>query len=138
VKLHGNAKLTPVQRRLWCARVVDERWTVAEAADAARISERRAYEWLRRWRAGDRRLEDRSSPLLALTVVGGAAPRGWGGYCESTRPAMSPPSVPRPAAHPSRILGRGDGGGVNLAVDPWCRVIAPWCNARSSVGVQAL
>ncbi len=61
MKLHGNAKLTPVQRRLMCVRVDDEGWTVAEAADAAGISERRAYEWLRRWRDGDRVLEDRSS-----------------------------------------------------------------------------
>jgi transposase InsO family protein len=60
VKLHGNAKLTPVQRRLMCERV-DEGWTVAEAADAAGISERRAFEWLRRWRDGDRILDDRSS-----------------------------------------------------------------------------
>ena len=60
MKLHGNAKLTPVQRRLMCERV-DEGWTVAEAADAAGISERRAYEWLRRWRDGDRILDDRSS-----------------------------------------------------------------------------
>jgi transposase InsO family protein len=60
VKLHGNAKLTPVQRRLMCERVEDG-WTVADAADAAGISERRAYEWLRRWRHGDRVLEDRSS-----------------------------------------------------------------------------
>ncbi len=60
MKLHGNAKLTPVQRRLMCQRV-DEGWTVAEAADAAGMSERRAYEWLRRWRDGDRVLDDRSS-----------------------------------------------------------------------------
>jgi transposase InsO family protein len=61
VKLHGNARLTPAQRRLLCQRVVEEHWTVADAADAAGLSERRAYEWLRRWRAGDRLLEDRSS-----------------------------------------------------------------------------
>ena len=61
MKLHGNARLTPVQRRLMCVRVDDEGWTVAEAADAAGFSERRAYEWLRRWRGGDRVLEDRSS-----------------------------------------------------------------------------
>jgi transposase InsO family protein len=60
VKLHGNAKLTPVQRRLMCERV-DEGWTVAEAAEAAGISERRTYVWLARWRSGDRLLEDRSS-----------------------------------------------------------------------------
>jgi transposase InsO family protein len=61
VKLHGNARLTPVQRRLMCERIDDEGWMVSEAADAAGISERRAYEWLRRWRDGDRVLEDRSS-----------------------------------------------------------------------------
>jgi transposase InsO family protein len=44
-----------------CQRVDEERWTVGDAADAAGISERRAYEWLRRWREGDRVLEDRSS-----------------------------------------------------------------------------
>lgn len=60
MKLHGNAKLTPVQRRLMCERV-DDGWTVADAAEAAGISERRSYEWLRRWRSGDRVLEDRSS-----------------------------------------------------------------------------
>jgi transposase InsO family protein len=61
VKLHGNARLTPVQRRLLCQRVDQEQWTVSDAADAAGISERRAYVWLGRWRAGDRVLADRSS-----------------------------------------------------------------------------
>ena len=61
MKLHGNARLTPGQRRLLCQRVDEERWTVADAAEAAGISERRAYVWLRRWRAGDCVLEDRSS-----------------------------------------------------------------------------
>ncbi len=61
MKLHGNAKLTPVQRRLLVARVLEEHWTVAEAADAAGVSERTAYRWLRRWRNGDRELADRSS-----------------------------------------------------------------------------
>jgi transposase InsO family protein len=60
VKLHGNAKLTPVQRRLMCERI-DDGWTVADASEAAGISERRAYVWLARWRSGDRLLEDRSS-----------------------------------------------------------------------------
>lgn len=61
MKLHGNARLTPVQRRLLCQRVDEEHWSVADAADAAGISERRAYVWLARWRAGDRVLADRSS-----------------------------------------------------------------------------
>jgi transposase InsO family protein len=61
VKLHGNAKLTPVQRRLLCERIDEDGWTVTDAADAAGISERRGYVWLARWRAGDRVLADRSS-----------------------------------------------------------------------------
>jgi transposase InsO family protein len=42
-------------------RIEFEGWTVREAADAAGISERTAYRWLARWRAGDRELFDRSS-----------------------------------------------------------------------------
>lgn len=61
MKLHGNARLTPVQRRLLCQRVDEERWTVRAAAAAAGISERRSYAWLARWRSGDQVLADRSS-----------------------------------------------------------------------------
>jgi transposase InsO family protein len=61
VKLHGNARLTPVQRQLMCRRIDEEGWTVSDAAEAAGLSERRAYVWLGRWRAGDRLLEDRPS-----------------------------------------------------------------------------
>jgi transposase InsO family protein len=61
VKLHGNAKLIPVQRRLLVARVLEEHWTYAEAADAFGVHERTAYRWVRRWRDGDRVLGDRSS-----------------------------------------------------------------------------
>jgi len=41
-----------------CQRVDEEHWPVSDAADAAGISERRAYVWLARWRAGDRVLAD--------------------------------------------------------------------------------
>ena len=61
MKLHGNAKLTPVQRRLLVRRVLEERWTIADASDAAGVSERTAYRWVRRWRDGDYELNDRSS-----------------------------------------------------------------------------
>jgi transposase InsO family protein len=61
VKLHGNAKLTPVQRRLLVHRVLEEHWTFADAAEAFGVSERTAYRWARRWRDGDRVLADRSS-----------------------------------------------------------------------------
>ena len=61
MQLHGNARLSPFQRWLLCVRVREEGWTVQEAAEAAGCSERTAYRWLARWRAGDRELRDRSS-----------------------------------------------------------------------------
>jgi transposase InsO family protein len=60
VELHGNAKLSPFSRELLCRRVIEEHWTVAEAADAAGCSERTAYTWLARFRAGEP-MTDRSS-----------------------------------------------------------------------------
>jgi transposase InsO family protein len=58
--LHGNALLTPFQRRLLCERVRLDAWTVAEAAEAAGCSERTAYRWLARHDAGEP-MTDRSS-----------------------------------------------------------------------------
>jgi len=60
VKLHQNARTCPASRRLMCQRV-DAGWSLAAAAEAAGVSERRAREWRRRWEAGDRDLEDRAS-----------------------------------------------------------------------------
>jgi transposase InsO family protein len=60
VKLHGNAKLTPFQRALMCARVREERWTIEEAADAAVCSTRTCRRWLERWDRGED-MNDRSS-----------------------------------------------------------------------------
>ncbi len=60
MRLHGNARLTPYQRQLLCDRVRIERWTVAEAAAAAGCSDRTAYRWLARGRAGEP-MTDRSS-----------------------------------------------------------------------------
>lgn len=48
-----------------CQRV-DAGWSVKTAAEAAGLTERRASEWLRRWRAGDRELEDRSSVAASI------------------------------------------------------------------------
>lgn len=59
--LHQNARTCPAVRQLLCRRVEDEGWTLRAAAEAAGLSERRAREWLGRYRAGDRELADRSS-----------------------------------------------------------------------------
>src|SRR5215207_7063466 len=60
--LHRNAKTCPRSRRLLCRRVVEQGWSLKDAAEAAGLSERRAGVWLRRFRErGEAGLEDRSS-----------------------------------------------------------------------------
>ena len=62
MKLHANARTCPKSRRLLVSRVRDRGWSVMAAAEAAGISERSAYRWLRRFREeGEAGLRDRSS-----------------------------------------------------------------------------
>jgi transposase InsO family protein len=62
MNVHKNARLTPQGRLLMVRRVEAEGWTVRDAAAAAGLSERRAGEWLKRYRAGGAiALHDRSS-----------------------------------------------------------------------------
>lgn len=62
MKLHGNAALSLKKRELLVSRVVEAGWSLVEAAQAAEVSERRAGEWVRRFRAeGEAGLLDRSS-----------------------------------------------------------------------------
>src|SRR5829696_1587517 len=62
MKLHANAKTCPKSRRLLVRRVREEGWSVMAAAEAAGISERNAYRWLRRFgEEGEPGLRDRSS-----------------------------------------------------------------------------
>jgi transposase InsO family protein len=61
MKLHGNHRTCPSSRRLICERVLEQRWTLRRAAEAAGCSERTAAKWLRRYQDGDRELCDRSS-----------------------------------------------------------------------------
>jgi transposase len=60
VQVHANAKLVPSSRLLLVRRVLEESWKVRDVAVSLGISERTAYRWLARWRAGDHRLLDRS------------------------------------------------------------------------------
>jgi transposase InsO family protein len=48
-----------------CERI-EAGWSLRAAAEAAGVSDRRAREWRRRWEAGDRQLEDRSSTAQSI------------------------------------------------------------------------
>jgi transposase InsO family protein len=62
MKLHANAALSLNQRRRLARRVVDQGWSLAEAARAAEVSERTARKWVQRYRAlGEEGLLDRPS-----------------------------------------------------------------------------
>ena len=60
MNVHKNARLTPRGRVLMIERI-ETGLSVRRAAADAGISERTAHRWLRRWRSGDRQLNDRSS-----------------------------------------------------------------------------
>ncbi len=60
MKLHRNARTCPNSRRLIGERVCERGWSLARAAEAAGVSERTAWKWVCRYRAGES-LEDRSS-----------------------------------------------------------------------------
>ena len=62
MKLHGNARSCPKSRALLVERVLVENWSVTAAAEAAGVSERTVWRWLRRFREeGEPGLADRSS-----------------------------------------------------------------------------
>jgi transposase InsO family protein len=62
MQLHGNARTCPKSRRLLVDRVMGQGWSVTAAAEAAGVSERTVYRWLKRWREqGAGGLLDRSS-----------------------------------------------------------------------------
>jgi transposase InsO family protein len=62
MNLHANAALSLNRRRLLCRRVVGERWTLTQAAEAAEVSVRCARKWVGRYRIeGELGLLDRSS-----------------------------------------------------------------------------
>ena len=61
MKLHANHRTCPSSRRLICRRVLEEGWTLRQAAEAAGCSTRTAAKWVARFRSGDEPLLDRSS-----------------------------------------------------------------------------
>jgi transposase len=62
MKVHANAPLGPKGRLTMVLRVVEQGWSVTEAAAAAGVSERTCRKWVERYRAdGEAGLLDRSS-----------------------------------------------------------------------------
>lgn len=62
MKLHGNARTCPKSRGLLVERVLEQGWSLTEAAAAAGVSERTARKWVARFKAeGEAGLLDRSS-----------------------------------------------------------------------------
>ena len=62
MKVHANAPLGPKGRLTMVLRVLEQGWSLAEAAEAAGVSERTCSKWVARYRAeGEAGLLDRSS-----------------------------------------------------------------------------
>jgi transposase InsO family protein len=67
MKVHANAPLGPKGRLMMVRRVVDQRWSLANAAAAVGVSERTCAKWVRRYRSeGAAGLLDRSSVPLSV------------------------------------------------------------------------
>jgi transposase InsO family protein len=62
MRMHANARLSPIGRQLLVDRIERDGWSARDAAESAGVSERTAFKWLARWRAeGQAGLQDRSS-----------------------------------------------------------------------------
>ena len=67
MRLHRNARTCPASRRLLCRRVLEQGWSLTQAAEAAGVSERSVCKWVARFRReGEQGLEDRSSAPLRV------------------------------------------------------------------------
>ncbi len=107
MQVHGNSKLVPSLRLLLVRRVLEQRWKIADAAAAFGISERTAYRWLARWRAGDQALLAR--PDRVYVPAGNLHRRpSW-----HNRRGTSSAAAPR-ACQGARIPKRSPPGNVRL------------------------
>ncbi len=68
MNVHKNARSCPSSRELLGRRVCEQGWSVREASEAAGMSERRAREWIRRWREKEP-MTDRSSRPAAIEAT---------------------------------------------------------------------
>lgn len=69
--VHKNARSCPASRALLVERVLEQRWSVAEAAEAIGVSARTGWKWVNRYRTeGPEGLRDRSSRPRRIRVIG--------------------------------------------------------------------
>ena len=105
--LHSGARTCPASRALLVSRILDQRWSVTAAAQAAGISRTTAHKWLVRWHA-EAAVQDRSSRPRHSP---GRTPRVWEEMIVLLRRTrMTGPRIARelklPAATVARVLGR--------------------------------
>ena len=119
MKLHANAALSLNKRRLLCLRVVEQEWTLTQAAAAAEVSVRCARKWVRRYRAAgelgllDRPQHRRRSPTAPASGASKRSPRCVG--CAS--PARRSPKRWRCRCRRSRGSWPGSGWASSAASD---------------------
>jgi transposase len=113
MKLHRNAKTTPLMRRLILERVTRLGWTARQSAEAASVSVRTVAKWRARGRAGDTTLLDRSSRPARQPrrlAVATAAQIVQLRHTRATAWQISAALVRRPRQY-RRGIGPRDGGG---------------------------
>ena len=120
MNVHKNARLTPQGRRLLVRRITEEGWRIADAAQAAGISQRQSYRWLARYRSGGAAaLADRSSaPQRCKHRIGAER---VGEIERLRRQRMSGPALARQLGMPVSTVGailRRLGLGKLAALEP--------------------
>ncbi len=120
MNIHKNARLTPQGRALMVSRILNEGWRVADAAGAAGVSERTAYKWLGRYRAGGTAALHDRKPIPARCPHRLPAERA-AGIERLRRERLSGPAIARRLALPRSTIGavlRRLGLGRLAALDP--------------------
>ncbi len=137
MNVHKHARMTVHGRLLLVRRVRQDGWRVVDAAAAAGVSERAAYSWLARYRAGgERALHDRSSaparsphqlPAATVALIERLRRQRWTGprIARANRPA----GVDR-RHRPAPARTRSPGGPGRQAADPALR--APRCRRAAA------
>ena len=135
---HKNARTNWHSRLLLVQRVREQGWSVADAASAAGVSNRTAFKWLARFKAGGQAaLVDARPPRQQLPAVQAALqPRRPEHGAQAPLPPLRPlrllALLRAPHAHPQVRL---DAGGARL---PPLRARARECQCRAAaVGVGA-